>query len=77
MSRVAGKILFAALILRFAAAVVLVGAIVFGIYTAFSGAVLTGLLWIGGAGIIGFIGKIIFDFFFLTVGTMVASTTPR
>ena len=77
MSRVASKILFAALILRFAAAIVLLGAIVFGIYTAFSGAVLAGLLWIGGASVIGITGKVIFDFFFLTVGTMVTSTTSR
>jgi len=55
----------------------LLGAIAFGIYTAFSGAVLTGLLWIAGASVIGFTGKIIFDFFFLTVGTMVTSTTSR
>jgi hypothetical protein len=60
MNLIARKVVFAASIIRMAAAVVVAGAIAYGIYLLACNAFLTGLTWIVGAAFCGFVGNVLF-----------------
>jgi hypothetical protein len=77
MFSIASKIIFLAFLLRTLAAVAIVGAVGYGFYIAYHGAVIMGLIWVVSALAVGWVGNLVFKLVYVLASAGAGPLIPK